>query len=115
MKDLSTIAAPFNDLTKKGVAFVWGTTHDVAFDELKRRLISAPLHVLPNFNKQFVIECAASGIGIGGVLMQEGKLNGAQLNYHVYDKEFYALVRFLEIWQHYSGQRNLSYILIMKF
>src|SRR4051812_35152174 len=51
----------------------------------------------------------ASCIGIGGVLMQEGrpiayfseKLSGARLNYLVYDKELYALVRVLEVWQHY--------------
>jgi hypothetical protein len=29
------------------------------------------------------------------------KLGGAQLNYSVYDKELYALVRALETWQHY--------------
>ena len=109
VRDFSTIAAALNDLTKKGVPFVWGAAQDAAFDELKRRLISAPLLMLPNFNKQFDIECDASGIGIGGVLMQEGKpiayfsekLNGAQLNYPVYDKELYALVRVLEVWQHY--------------
>ena len=43
MKDFSTIVAPLNDLTKKGVEFLWGTTQDIAFDELKKRLISAPL------------------------------------------------------------------------
>ncbi|KAH9649253.1 hypothetical protein KPL70_025913 [Citrus sinensis] len=45
----------------------------------------------------------------GLVLMQEGrpiacfskKLNGAALNYPTYDKELYALVRALEMWQHY--------------
>ena len=73
VKDFSSIAAPLNDLTKKGVEFVWGAAQDAAFDELKRRLISAPLLMLPDFNKQFDIECDASGIGIGGVLMQEGK------------------------------------------
>ena len=73
MRDFSTIAAALNDLTKKGVPFVWGAAQDAAFDELKRCLISAPFFMLPNFNKQFEIECDASGIGIGGVLMQEGK------------------------------------------
>ncbi|KAK1648935.1 hypothetical protein QYE76_066740 [Lolium multiflorum] len=102
--NFSTIAAPLNDLTKKGVVFEWGAAQDHAFDELKRLLTSAPLLALPDFNKQFEIECDASGIGIGGVLMQEGrpiayfseKLSGAKLNYPIYDKELYALIRVLE-------------------
>ncbi|KAK1630970.1 hypothetical protein QYE76_005285 [Lolium multiflorum] len=107
--NFSTIAAPLNELTKKGVVFEWGVAQDHAFDELKRLLTSAPLLALPDFNKQFEIECDASGIGIGGVLMQEGrpiayfseKLSGAKLNYPIYDKELYALIRVLEVWQHY--------------
>ena len=51
----------------------------------------------------------ASGNGIGGVLMQENppiayfseKLSEAQLNYHIYDMELYALVRVLRVWEHY--------------
>ena len=73
IEDFSTITAPLNDLTKKRVEFEWGVTQDIAFDEIKKRLISAPLLIVPNFNKQFEIECDASGIGIGGVLMQENK------------------------------------------
>ncbi|XP_066374964.1 uncharacterized protein [Miscanthus floridulus] len=104
VKDFSTIAAPLNNLTKKDVPFKWGDEQDQAFNELKIKLCEAPLLQLPDFGKTFEIECDASGIGIGGVLLQEGKpvayfskkLNGLHLNYSVYDKELYALVRVLE-------------------
>jgi hypothetical protein len=73
VKDFSTVATPLKELTKKGVEFVWGVAQDHAFDELKCLLTFAPLLALLDFNKQFEIECDASGIGIGGVLMQEGQ------------------------------------------
>ena len=109
VRDFSTIASPLNELTKKGVEFKWGNSQEDAFQELKKRLTEAPVLILPDFTKTFEVECDASGIGIGGVLMQQGKpiayfsekLGGAQLNYSVYDKELYALVRALETWQHY--------------
>jgi hypothetical protein len=109
VKDFSTKAAPLNELTKKGVVFKWGEPQENAFQELKKRLTEELLLMLPDFTRTFEVECDASGIGIGGVLMQEvkpiayfsEKLGGAQLNYSVYDKELYASVRVLETWQHY--------------
>ncbi|XP_073353729.1 uncharacterized protein [Aegilops tauschii subsp. strangulata] len=71
VKDFSTIAASMNELTKKDVPFKWANAQEKAFRELKEKLTSAPLLALPNFGKTFEIECDTSGVGIGGVLMQE--------------------------------------------
>lgn len=109
VRDFSTIAAPLNELVKKEVSFHWGEKQQHAFDLLKDRLTSSPILALPNFDKMFELECDASGVGIGAVLIQESrpiayfseKLKGAQLNYSTYDKELYALVRSLQTWQHY--------------
>ena len=69
VKNFSTLAAPLTEIVKKSVGFKWGSEQDHAFIEIKERLYGAPLLALPNFSKTFEIECDASGIGIGAVLM----------------------------------------------
>ena len=71
VKDFSTIASPFIEIVKKVVGFKWGEEQENAFSLLKSKLILAPLLSLPDVNKAFEIECDASGIGIGAVIMQE--------------------------------------------
>jgi hypothetical protein len=104
VREFSTIAAPVNDLTKKGVPFYWGGAQEHSFNTLIGKLTHAPLLQLPDFGKTFELECDASEIRIGGVLLQEGKLiayfsenlSESSLKYSTYDKELYALVRVLE-------------------
>jgi hypothetical protein len=101
VKDFSTIVVPLNELTKKGVPFSWDNVQENAFSMLKNKLTHAPLLQLSDFNKTLELECDASGVGLGGVLLQEGKpvayfsekLSGPVLNFSTYDKELYALVQ----------------------
>ena len=61
------------------------------------------------------------GIGIGGVLMQNGrpvayhseKLDGARLNYPIYDKEFLLWFEFCKFGNTIFGLMNLLFIPIM--
>lgn len=109
VKDFSTLAAPLTEVIKKNVGFKWEQAQEEAFQALKEKLTNSPVLSLPDFSNTFEIECDASGVGVGAVLMQEKKpiaffsekLGGATLNYPTYDKELYALVRALQTWQHY--------------
>ncbi|MCH81804.1 hypothetical protein A2U01_0002597 [Trifolium medium] len=102
------IARPLTELTKKD-GFKWGEEAQSAFDELKRRLTSAPVLALPDFSKNFLIECDASGGGIGAILMQEKKpiayfskaLGVRNLTKSAYEKELMAVVLAIQHWRPY--------------
>nr|KYP72434.1 Transposon Ty3-I Gag-Pol polyprotein [Cajanus cajan] len=72
--NFSTLASPLNELVKKNVEFIWGEKQENAFLTLKDKLTHAPLLALPDFSKTFELECDASGVGIGAILLQ-GKNN----------------------------------------
>jgi ribonuclease HI len=64
---------------------------------------------LPDIKKDFVVYCDASRQGLGGILMQEGKvvayasrqLKKHEENYSAHDLELAAVMHALKIWRHY--------------
>jgi len=114
--NFSTLALPLNELVKKNVAFTWGERQEQAFVLLKEKLTKAPILALLDFSKTFELECDASDVGVGAVLLQRGhpiayfseKLHGAALNYPTDDKELYTLVRALQTWEHYLVSKEFA-------
>jgi hypothetical protein len=107
--NFAKIATPLTHLTKKGVKFEWTDKCEESFQELKNRLISAPVLALPIGGEDFTIYCDASKVGLGCVLMQRGKviayasrqLKPHEQNYPTHDMELAAVIFALKIWRHY--------------
>jgi hypothetical protein len=72
--DFSKIAKPITRLMQKDTRFVWTPECDAAFHKLQTLLTSAPVLAQPDIETPFDVYCDASGIGLGGVLMQEGQV-----------------------------------------
>lgn len=65
----SKIAAPLTRLTRKNVSFTWDEKCEDSFNELKKKLTSAPVLALPEPGGRYMVYIDASQKGIGCVLM----------------------------------------------
>jgi hypothetical protein len=72
--NFSSIAKPLTRLLEKGVLFVWSSDCEVSYQALKSKLVDAPILALPESDKRFTVYMDASRIGLGCVLMQEGRV-----------------------------------------
>ena len=59
VEEFSSIARPMTQLLKKGRKFEWTLACEASFQELKKRLTTAPVLATPDINKEFVIYCDA--------------------------------------------------------
>jgi hypothetical protein len=71
--NFSKITKPMTQLLEKEAKFKWSPQCNEVFLTLKKLLTTAPVLAQPNIEKPFDVYCDASGMGIGGVLMQDGR------------------------------------------
>ncbi|GJP76648.1 hypothetical protein CLOP_g7062 [Closterium sp. NIES-67] len=104
---------PLTDLLHKGTYYEWGEKKQAAFKALKTLLMPPPLLRIADPERPFEVITDAREIAIGAVLMQDfgnglqpiasesRKMQSAERNYPVYDKEMLAIVHAFKIWTCY--------------
>ena len=118
IKSFAIICQPLTNLLKKppfdGFSPIWTYECMVAFEELKRRLVSTPILVSPCWTKVFHVYTDASNVAIGAVLSQKDDKNfdhpiyyasrqliGIERNYIAIEREALGMVYFVQKFCHY--------------
>lgn len=114
IRDYSRVAAPLTALTSSKRRFVWDAAAETAFPSLKERFTTAPILVLPDSGRPFVVEVDASDLRVGAVLSQRAadnklhpctffsrRLSSTERNYDVGNRELLAVKLALEEWRHW--------------
>ena len=113
IKDFSKLASPLFGLLAKDVEFKWTDDCQRSLNELKDKLVPAPILRGPNWALPFHIHTDASNKAIRAALGQveqklpyaiyfvSKNLSKAELNYTVTEKEFLVVVHALNKFRHY--------------
>ena len=104
IRDFSKISRPLCRLLEKDSKFKFDESCQNSFEEIKSRLVEAPIMAKPDWNREFEIMCDASDFAMGAVLGQKAEkifkaiyyasktFNEAQENYFTTEKEMLAIV-----------------------
>lgn len=118
----STVAAPLSRLTsgRASVTLQWGDEEEKAFEEIKRRLCTAPILIAPHPDAPLLLHTDSSGVGVGAVLMQKiekahrvvayhsRKLNDAEKRYPAHEQELLSFVEAARVWRHYLYGKHFT-------
>ncbi|KAJ0494070.1 putative nucleotidyltransferase, Ribonuclease H [Helianthus annuus] len=122
IKGFSDITKPLCNLLLKDQPFDFNENCQNAFNNLKAKLVEAPILQSPNWSLPFEIMCDASDYAVGGMLGQRvdkkpvaiyyasKTLSDAQLNYTTTEKELLAVVYALDKFRSYIwGSKVIIY------
>ena len=106
VQGFSVIASSLTRLLQKGVKFEWDDKCQSSFERLKEILVEAPVLIQPTSVRDYTMYSDASRIGLGCVLMQDGRvvayasrqLKPHEQNYPTHDLELVVVVFALKIW-----------------
>ena len=109
IEDFSRLVTPMTRLTRKEVKFVWNDLCEKAFQELKKRLTSFPILIVPKRRQRYKVYCDASNDRLGCILIQSGRvvaygsrqLKNHERNYPTHEMELATIVFALKIWHYY--------------
>ena len=116
----SAIAKPLYAVTGQHEEFKWDDNCQKAFDQLKELLTTAPVLGYPDDHGMFILDCDASGTGIGCTLsqIQEDKekviayssklLTKEEMNYCVTRRELLAIVHHISLYKCYLTGRHFK-------
>lgn len=108
VRGYGVISKPLTKLLRKD-SFMWDEEATKAFEALKRAMTTTPVLAFLDFAKTFIVETDASGIGMGAVLMQDGRpiayLSRAfglkNMGLSIYEKKFIVVLLAINKWKHY--------------
>jgi len=72
IKAYAEITAAMEKLLKKDATFFWDDDYHKSLDVLKENMVTTPILVFSNWNKEFHVHVDASSIALGVVLTQLG-------------------------------------------
>ena len=113
IKDFSKIARPLCRLLEKDTKFNFDDSCRVSFEEIKIKLVQAPIMAAPDWDQGFEIMCDANDFAMGAALGQRKEkifriiyyasrtFNEAQENYSTTEKEMLAIVFACEKFRQY--------------
>jgi len=105
IRKFTEISLPLTTLTKKDLTWNWTTECQEAFDMLKKKFQEAPVLLMLDNKKTFILETNASKWASEGVLQQQDvngdwhpcgfifhTFNPAERNYEIYDRELLSII-----------------------
>jgi len=121
------IAFPLHALPRKKAQFLWTADCETAFKVLKRKLVTSPLLVYSDFDKNFTLETNAYRLALGAILSQyqddkklhpiacaSQSVSTAEANYSITDLETLAVVWAVTHFQYYLYGHNVNISPIMQ-